>query len=851
MSDKQAPEEASGEEASPQQSSSSPQLSITVPTTVPEDDRALGPLVDEDEEWGDDEKGVARAPGLPQLPPTAQPLLTLSPSIRKKIFGDFGGLSGKGDGLRNSAGSAGGCETPAASATPPVTREPSSWQLQDASASKGGKGSGRMEGLGKRLSRLRLGRSAGDAATSFRTRHEHTDNGLVTLKDAEGKWLLRSSDGRRWLINPHSGLRAWLDLLQWCLVIYTLFTVPFSAAFRHGDSDGAFVLAGIELAIDGLFLMDVLLEMYTTRFDMVLEGYISDQQRLWEEYLYSNFVIDLFSSLPLELLALAWGDWHSARFFLRAIKMLRIVRLRDFGRGGQSVTTKRIYGNLLRLWTLLCVFVYLTHFVACVLYGLARFNDFPEESWTNMLNPESPLSEQSIIEKYLQALFYALTLNTGIGNTPVPPSLNSETVLIMLIMVTGSGFWAYAVGIMFDIIGSINRANNLYEDNLDKLKYWMEYREIPISLRKVVYRHFNYQYACTRFLDETEIISKLSPALQLRLRRYLCRGIVQAVPIFRHTPESFIDDIVSRLQPRFVSEGEVVCNQGEMGSHMYLIAKGSVEVLKQVNEAENTPEGDYNPVSPMRTAQSSLENTIRVTVLESGSFFGEIALIFDNPRVSTCRAVRPCDLFTLSKDDFNAVMASFPQQYEKMRAIAGERAAVTARITRPAVRSALKVTLAAAKLKQSIAAKHNNGVSTPSKAAAALPASAAASAAAVTPDAGGAAASTSHLKTPSPLPPIGPQASAAEESPGPSFRTGRSGSAIELAQGQNPSSPAHLPFKGFLDSCSEMSLQDQKAIASTLQQLVDVMARAKARPVTLDQRLDQQRRQTMPPQRVP
>jgi CRP-like cAMP-binding protein len=73
---------------------------------------------------------------------------------------------------------------------------------------------------------------------------------------------------------------------------------------------------------------------------------------------------------------------------------------------------------------------------------------------------------------------------------------------------------------------------------------------------------------------------------------------------------------------------------------MYFIANGLVEVL-----LENTETGDI----------------VAIANLNSGQFFGEIALLLSVPRTATVKAVTPTTLFSLALDDFQHVLDKHPK----------------------------------------------------------------------------------------------------------------------------------------------------------------------------------------------
>lgn len=83
------------------------------------------------------------------------------------------------------------------------------------------------------------------------------------------------------------------------------------------------------------------------------------------------------------------------------------------------------------------------------------------------------------------------------------------------------------------------------------------------------------------------------------------------------------------LERRFVPEGTMVMRQGDEGNCAYLIQSGVVSV--QVEH-----EG----------------RQVEVARLELGQIFGEMALIFDEPRSASVKAVEDCNLIIITRQSF-------------------------------------------------------------------------------------------------------------------------------------------------------------------------------------------------------
>lgn len=105
--------------------------------------------------------------------------------------------------------------------------------------------------------------------------------------------------------------------------------------------------------------------------------------------------------------------------------------------------------------------------------------------------------------------------------------------------------------------------------------------------------------------------------------------------------------VLIRLKFELFPPGEVIIRQGTKGDRMYFIQKGIVEVI--------TDDGSV------------------VAHLSEGAHFGEICLLTDDRRVATIRAGTMCDVFSLSKHNFQELLEEYPEMKGFFEDIANER----------------------------------------------------------------------------------------------------------------------------------------------------------------------------------
>jgi voltage-gated potassium channel len=124
-------------------------------------------------------------------------------------------------------------------------------------------------------------------------------------------------------------------------------------------------------------------------------------------------------------------------------------------------------------------------------------------------------------------------------------------------------------------------------------------------------------------------------------------SMVAKVPVFADLGAAAVAEIMDLLQSRTVPKGDVVVRRGERADAMYFIVSGEVEV--EIKEG----------VHPR---------------LKDGDFFGEIAILTDEKRTATVRAVKDTQLLMLQAHDVERLMDRVPEIGTRMRRVAQDRA---------------------------------------------------------------------------------------------------------------------------------------------------------------------------------
>jgi putative ABC transport system ATP-binding protein len=121
-------------------------------------------------------------------------------------------------------------------------------------------------------------------------------------------------------------------------------------------------------------------------------------------------------------------------------------------------------------------------------------------------------------------------------------------------------------------------------------------------------------------------------------------------PLFADLQTSTLTEVADKMMVEQAEPDDVVIRQGDPGELFYLIRSGEVDVVVE------------------HDGQSK-----KVAQLGQGQYFGEAALLRDEPRNATIIARTECTFYTLGKADFKDVLARSKSFVEELRNVLASR----------------------------------------------------------------------------------------------------------------------------------------------------------------------------------
>eukprot|EP00638_Chattonella_subsalsa_P009498 CAMPEP_0117744714 /NCGR_PEP_ID=MMETSP0947-20121206/6927_1 /TAXON_ID=44440 /ORGANISM="Chattonella subsalsa, Strain CCMP2191" /LENGTH=594 /DNA_ID=CAMNT_0005561723 /DNA_START=341 /DNA_END=2125 /DNA_ORIENTATION=+ len=435
----------------------------------------------------------------------------------------------------------------------------------------------------------------------------------------------------RYQISVHSKFRMNWDIMMMCFILYVCIVAPVRIGFFF-DATGFWF--GFEIAIDIFFLIDILLNFRTTYIDDDSKEEVTDNRQIAVHYLRTDFCLDLVSSVPVQLLALAnigGGAAGGGLQYGSFLKLCRILKLVRAVRAGEVFKTlqKEMNANpaVFRMIKFICIFLFLIHLIACVY----RFFIFEAHDAIT-----SNIGNMTVMEEYSLAFHFSLAAASG---NNMAPSSTSQEVWMSIFLLIGFVINATIIGSATNLLANLDSTAVAKKAQIDGINEYLRFRKVPQQLQQRIQTYYEYLWDSGKSSYNQGLLIDLPEKLRVLLNLTLKKSLISKVPLFKALSPPAVIAVVQKLRHLIVLPDELIVAQGEEADSMFFIARGSVRIYVHSNGKD-----------------------VYLVTLGEGSFFGEIALLSpEATRSANVRAISFCELEVMYRVDFEGLLEAFPR----------------------------------------------------------------------------------------------------------------------------------------------------------------------------------------------
>ncbi|XP_039750920.1 uncharacterized protein LOC120627130 isoform X2 [Pararge aegeria] len=242
---------------------------------------------------------------------------------------------------------------------------------------------------------------------------------------------------------------------------------------------------------------------------------------------------------------------------------------------------------------------------------------------------------------YLLAYYWTAASFTGAGFGDITAQDTSHMLLSICINIHGVLFFGYVYARIASLKAMADQVVTTFQENLKHLELFLNREKVPYLLKKSVIDYWKYQWKRTGGWSHQKILGKLHANLNEDAVLYMYEKTLREIPLFEDVEYSFFRAFAKKLKERYFQKGYMVMRSNEVISNMYIIYRGKVDIISNINEVE--------------------------ACMGPGGIFGNIRGASKYLTMSNVMASRNTDLLCIEGSDFYSLLKSYPTVLRKVK----------------------------------------------------------------------------------------------------------------------------------------------------------------------------------------
>ncbi|XP_052282307.1 cyclic nucleotide-gated cation channel alpha-3-like [Dreissena polymorpha] len=422
----------------------------------------------------------------------------------------------------------------------------------------------------------------------------------------------------------------WLLFVS-CAVMYNVLLIVARSVFWELQENYLALWLTLDYISDIIYLCDMFV---SSRTGYLEEGLlVTNPLKLRRNYFKStNFKLDIISIFPTDIFYVLTGVDTPELRLNRIVKFGRLLEFFD------RTATRTNFTNIFRILNLVLYILIIIHWNACIYFAISNAIGFGTDGW--VYGNLSMSENQPLTRKYIYSFYWSTLTLTTIGETP-QPAKDIEYLFVVVDFLIGVLIFATIVGNVGSMITNMNATRAEFQQKMDGVKQYMEFRKVSKELEQRVIKWFDYLWINKQSLNEEEVLSALPDKLKAEIAIHVHLDTLKRVALFQDCEPGLLVELVLKLKLQVFSPMDYICRKGDIGKEMYIVKRGQLGVVSD-------------------------DGKTTFATLSEGSVFGEISILNiagnknGNRRTANIKSIGYSDLFCLSKDDLWEVLIQYP-----------------------------------------------------------------------------------------------------------------------------------------------------------------------------------------------
>ncbi|KAG6441233.1 hypothetical protein O3G_MSEX001758 [Manduca sexta] len=242
---------------------------------------------------------------------------------------------------------------------------------------------------------------------------------------------------------------------------------------------------------------------------------------------------------------------------------------------------------------------------------------------------------------YLMAYYWAATSFSGAGFGDITAQNTTHMILSICINIHGVLFFGYVYARIASLKAMADQVVTKFQENLKHLDLFLNRESVPFVLKRAVIDYWKYQWKRTGGWSHQRILGKLHANLNEDAVLYMYEKTLREIPLFENVETSFFRAFAKKLKEQYFQKSYMVMRSNEVISTMYIIYRGKVDIVSDINEVE--------------------------ACMGPGGIFGNIKGGSKYLTMSNVIASRNIDVLCIQGHDFYALLKSYPSVLVKVK----------------------------------------------------------------------------------------------------------------------------------------------------------------------------------------